>query len=171
MRNLEHYLSSRYSIDIVPIPEKLGGGYRAVIPELGEYAFIGDGETPEEALESLKSIKEALFKEYLEKGVEIPEPKEQYSGKFLVRVPKELHERLVNQSRKNGSSLNLYVNYILTSAVSAEPILETIDKKLDTVTCKFDDMIETQTILYDSFHIIGPARRGKVTADRYPKAA
>jgi antitoxin HicB len=153
MRNLEHYLSSRYSIDIVPIPEKLGGGYRAVIPELGEYAFIGDGETPEEALESLKTMKE------------------QYSGKFLVRVPKELHERLVNQSRKNGSSLNLYVNYILTSAVSAEPILETIDKKLDTVTCKFDDMIETQTILYDSFHIIGPARRGKVTADRYPKAA
>ena len=38
------------------------------------------------------------------------EPEKPYSGKFLVRVGPELHKSLVIQARKNGKSLNAWVN-------------------------------------------------------------
>lgn len=36
-------------------------------------------------------------------------PVESYSGKFLVRVPRDLHARLARDARKQGVSLNQYV--------------------------------------------------------------
>lgn len=39
----------------------------------------------------------------------IPEPDDDYSGKFVVRIPKSLHKLLVNQSKREGISLNQYV--------------------------------------------------------------
>jgi antitoxin HicB len=36
-------------------------------------------------------------------------PVENYSGKFIVRVPKNLHARLARDARKEGVSLNQYV--------------------------------------------------------------
>ena len=45
------------------------------------------------------------------------EPEKPYSGKFLVRVEPELHKTLVIQARKNGKSLNTWVNDALLEAV------------------------------------------------------
>jgi len=43
----------------------------------------------------------------LEQGIEIPEPvKEDYSGKFNVRVPKSLHKYLSELAKKENISLN-----------------------------------------------------------------
>lgn len=39
------------------------------------------------------------------------------SGKFMVRVPIWLHEALAEQAKKDGVSLNLYVNSICAGAV------------------------------------------------------
>ena len=47
---------SKYAVHISPIPEGIGGGFRATIPQLGEYAFVGDGETREEALLDLENV-------------------------------------------------------------------------------------------------------------------
>ena len=73
-KDLNYYLNLPYRISIEPIPPEEGGGWRAYIPELGELAFQGDGETPQEALANLEKIKADLFKFYLEKGIPIPEP-------------------------------------------------------------------------------------------------
>jgi len=50
-----------------------------------------------------------------ERGATIPEPAIQsgFSGKFVVRVPKSLHRDLVIAARREGSSLNAYVSYLL----------------------------------------------------------
>ena len=62
---LEHYLSLDYPVEIKRIDESLGGGFSASIPYLGSQAFVGDGETPQEAYDNLMSAKAELFEEYL----------------------------------------------------------------------------------------------------------
>jgi antitoxin HicB len=55
----------------------------------------------------------------LEDGDPIPEPRplDDYSGKFVVRVPKSLHRELVDAAEREGVSLNQYINVALAQAV------------------------------------------------------
>lgn len=139
-KNLSYYLNLSYPIEIVKIPDDEGGGYSACIPFLGRNAFISDGETIEEAIKNLEIIKEENFTRMLQKGIPIPEPQEQkedeFSGKFLVRVPKELHKELVRNANKNGISLNQFVQYVITKGLSFssfEEISETYCNKFEQV--------------------------------------
>ena len=75
-KGLDYYMGVDYPIEIRKIKEEEGGGYMATIPLLGKYAFVGDGETAEEALKSLDEIKEYLFEKYLKEGISIPDPPE-----------------------------------------------------------------------------------------------
>lgn len=43
----------KHHLKVGAVPENLGGGYTASIIELGKYAFVGDGESKEEALTNL----------------------------------------------------------------------------------------------------------------------
>ena len=82
-KNLDYYMSLPYRIEIIPLTEEDGGGYVAMIPRLGRYAFAGDGDTIEEAIRHLRRIMEERFSEYLERGVDIPEPEQvqnEYKG-------------------------------------------------------------------------------------------
>ncbi len=66
------------------------------------------GKSQEQALTELKSVV-ALVLEDLEQAKEaIPEPlsTRKYSGRFQVRLPKELHRRLVTEATEEGISLN-----------------------------------------------------------------
>ena len=130
-KTLEYYMNLNYPIQIFKIPDDEGGGYSASIPILGEYAFLGDGDTIEEAIENLNEVKEALFKEYLEDGIYINEPDEEeqeYSGRFLVRIPKKLHRDLVCQAKENDISLNQFVVYLLTKALELDSVRSIIEK-------------------------------------------
>ncbi len=121
-RDLEYYLNLPYKIEIEPIPEEDGGGFVARLPELGRYAIVGDGETIEEAIQSLNEIKEIMLKEWLEEGVSIPEPEEEqsieeFSGKFVIRIPKYLHCNLSIQAKRNGVSLNQFIAALLSEGL------------------------------------------------------
>ena len=61
----------------------------------------------------------------IESGHRIPEPRpeEEYSGKFVVRVPKSLHRRLVERAEEEGVSLNQYINVALATAVAGSSAL------------------------------------------------
>jgi len=39
---------------------------------------------------------------------------EDYNGRFLVRMPRELHERLAQAAKDNNTSLNQYIVYLLS---------------------------------------------------------
>ena len=43
----------------------------------------------------------------------------QYSGKFTVRLPRSLHQALVDRAEKEGVSLNLFVTNALSRTVAA----------------------------------------------------
>jgi len=117
-RDLEYYLGLAYVIEVIPIPEAEGGGYTARLPQVGRLAITGDGESPQEAIANLEAAKRERFIEYLKKGIRIPEPEEEieeYSGRFVVRLPKVLHRQLAAEAKKNEISLNQYVSYLLAS--------------------------------------------------------
>ncbi|WP_051617248.1 toxin-antitoxin system HicB family antitoxin [Desulfonatronovibrio hydrogenovorans] len=117
-KNINYYLKLPYKMEILPIPEGEGGGFMATLPELGREVFVGDGDTIEEAIESLESIKNIMFEEYLRSGVNIPEPEsrpaDSFSGKFVLRVPRILHKELASGAKKENVSLNQYVNMLLS---------------------------------------------------------
>jgi len=117
-KNVEYYMNLNYPIEIIKIKEEEGGGFQASIPLLGKYAFLGDGETIAEAVANLTETKKYLFQKYLEQDIPIPEPQEdeekEYSGKFILRIPAELHRYLSLEARKNKTTLNQYCLYLLT---------------------------------------------------------
>ena len=64
--------------------------------------------TPEEALQGIRQVVEDVVEDLKTTGEEIPEPiaVKSYSGKFMVRVPPELHRRLALEAAEAGVSLN-----------------------------------------------------------------
>jgi len=129
-KELEYYLNVPYKIEIVRIPEDEGGGYLARLPQFGELGIVGDGNTVEEAIRDLEENKKLRFQEYLEKGFKIPEPEkdvDDFSGKFIVRMPKFLHRELALSARKNGVSLNQYVCTLLAMNFKSDKVAESLD--------------------------------------------
>jgi predicted RNase H-like HicB family nuclease len=109
-RNLAYYLNLKYPVQIVECDE---GGYFVKIPDLP--GCLSDGETVKEALKNIKEAKELWLETAFEDKVEIPLPADEreYSGKFIVRLPVSLHERLALAAEREGVSLNQYVALVL----------------------------------------------------------
>ena len=75
---------------------------------------VAQGDTYQAALEELEMNEQEWLNTALEYGIEIPavpyEKNETYSGKFTVRVSPAVHQAAVEQAKKQGISLNQYVN-------------------------------------------------------------
>ena len=72
--------------------------------------------TLEGLYESLNEAMEGYIEVKIENNFSIPVPEisNNYSGKFVVRLPKSLHRRLVIEAKKEGVSLNQLALYKLT---------------------------------------------------------
>ena len=64
--------------------------------------------SPEEALKGIREIVAQVVADMNRKGEPVPEPIaiRKYSGKFMVRVPPDLHRRLAIEAAEAGVSLN-----------------------------------------------------------------
>ena len=76
-----------------------------------------DGETAQDALSSLDVSRELWIESRLATGLEVPEPQEapQYSGRFVLRIPKSLHRELASEAEAEGVSLNSLVSNVLAN--------------------------------------------------------
>ncbi|GAB6059229.1 type II toxin-antitoxin system HicB family antitoxin [Desulfonatronum parangueonense] len=65
-------------------------------------------ETPEKALKGVRNLVADILLDMNNAGEPIPEPiaSKQFSGKFMVRVPPEVHRKLAIQAAEGGVSLN-----------------------------------------------------------------
>jgi predicted HicB family RNase H-like nuclease len=63
---------------------------------------------PEIALKGIRKLVEDVVKDMRKQGEEVPEPiaRRNYSGKFMVRVPPQVHRKLAIQAAESGVSLN-----------------------------------------------------------------
>jgi len=64
--------------------------------------------TSEETLKGIRSVVNECIKDLTQGGEAIPLPisARRYSGKFMVRVPPEVHRHLVIEAAESGVSLN-----------------------------------------------------------------
>jgi len=64
--------------------------------------------SPEKALKGIRSVVSTCVHDMAENGEDIPKPiaTRQYSGKFMVRIPPEVHRHLATQAAESGVSLN-----------------------------------------------------------------
>ena len=72
--------------------------------------------TPESALKGIRDVVAVVIKDMKKSGEEIPLPiaNKKYSGKFMVRVPPEVHRTLAIQAAESGVSINRLVSSRLT---------------------------------------------------------
>jgi predicted HicB family RNase H-like nuclease len=103
-------------------------GYRAIIqydPEIemfrGEFMGLNGGaDFYAKDIDSLRKEGETSLKVFLdmcqEDGVE---PRKEYSGKFNLRVPPELHAEIVIKAAAEGKSLNQWVTDTLDQSIHA----------------------------------------------------
>jgi len=64
--------------------------------------------TPEAALKGIRALVKSVVKDMKEDGEKVPVPisSRKYSGKFMVRVPPEVHRHLAVEAAESGVSLN-----------------------------------------------------------------
>ena len=113
-RDLSYYMSLPYTIEF--LPEEDGTGFTAIVPDLK--GCISFGETIEETYQMITEAKELWIETALEKGWPVPEPKpdepKEYSGKFVVRLPRYLHRELAKLAESEDTSLNQLVVALLS---------------------------------------------------------
>jgi antitoxin HicB len=116
VKNLADYLGLPYTRELIPEPE---GGWFVRIKELP--GCMSQGETPEEALEMIDDAMAGWLETALTHGQSIPEPREDddYSGKFVVRVPRSMHRKLAEQAGEDGVSLNQWIVAALAEVLGA----------------------------------------------------
>lgn len=69
-------------------------------------------ETPDAALKGIRSVVSECMSDMANTGEGIPTPiaTRNYSGKFMVRVPPEVHRHLAIEAAESGVSLNRIAN-------------------------------------------------------------
>ena len=114
MNKVEDFINLPYNYIIQPINDESGFYFYARILELD--GCQSTGNTFEEVYENIKDAMKGWIKTKLEEGFEIPLPigYENYSGKFVIRIPKSLHYKLSFEAQQEGVSLNQYALYKLS---------------------------------------------------------
>ena len=107
-------MSLPYTTIIEPINDESGFYYLGRIMEFD--GCMADGETKEEAIQSLNEAMALWIETKLENGFALPEPMQEAkaTGKFTLRLPKSLHQRLALEASREGVSLNQYALYKLS---------------------------------------------------------
>ncbi|MCL4515438.1 MAG: type II toxin-antitoxin system HicB family antitoxin [Firmicutes bacterium] len=110
-KNIDYYMNLEYPVVFYPAKE---GGYVIEIPDLP--GCITQGDEMPDAVKMIQDAKRAWIEARLEDGLPIPEPgdRDNFSGKFNVRVPKSLHKALVEGAKRENVSLNQYIIYQLS---------------------------------------------------------
>ncbi|WP_420629509.1 toxin-antitoxin system HicB family antitoxin [Candidatus Leptofilum sp.] len=107
----------QYPFEIQILSEEDGGGYLISFPDFSE--CISDGDTIEEAIQNGLDALEETIAALESMKLPVPEPGSggSYSGKFVQRVPKSLHARLVARAKQEGVSMNTLVNTFLAESL------------------------------------------------------
>jgi antitoxin HicB len=136
-RIVQEYLELEYPINLYRDEDEKGPYWVAEHPDLP--GCKTHGETKEEAIKNLEEAKKSWMYSYADLGKEIPKPNQineidNCSGKILIRIPKELHYKLITKAKNDGISLNQEILYLLSASfgkTGMESYFNVINQKLD----------------------------------------
>ena len=125
-KNLNSILARPYRKELI---QNSDGTWFAHVAEFA--GCMTEGDTVQGALDNLEDAMRSWVTVQLEDGGAIPLPasEEDYSGKFLMRVPKALHRELALCAQAEGVSLNQYVVMLLSRRDGEQQI----DGRLDRI--------------------------------------
>ncbi|HLA36237.1 MAG TPA: type II toxin-antitoxin system HicB family antitoxin [Rhodocyclaceae bacterium] len=110
--------AKKYPVEIRPLAKEDGGGWLATFPDLP--GCMGDGETPEAAIEDGYAAAESWLAVAHECGDPIPAPGSgNESGRFVTRLPRSLHTRLAARADQEGVSMNTLVVSLIAEGIGA----------------------------------------------------
>ena len=112
---VKEYMRLPYTRLVQEMSDESGHYFYGRILELDGCQSTGD--TLEELYENLNEAMEGYLEVKLERNLTIPIPEtvSKYSGKFVVRLPKSLHQRLAIEAEREGVSLNQLAVYKLAN--------------------------------------------------------
>ena len=115
-KDLNYYLDLPYTIILERWDDGKGPYWVARVAELSHCMI--SGETPEEAIKEIETVKKEWIKSNLKRGLPVPEPSPRnYSGKMILRISPSLHKLLVQRAEVEGMSLNQYMSTALATSV------------------------------------------------------
>ena len=126
LKDFEYYMKLNYPIKYWEDED----GFFIEMPDLpGCMTFCDNSDQINKMAEDAKRL---WIQSRLEKGLEVPEPKkdEDFSGKILLRLTKNLHRILSSQAGREGVSLNQHMLSLLSSKSSA---METESKLTESI--------------------------------------
>jgi len=115
-KSIEDYLKQPYARILVPETER---GYSAELLEFpGCYAY---GETADQAIKNLDNAAFNWIEATMTQGQSVPEPfaENEPSGKYLLRLPRNLHKKAVQMAQKERVSLNTFLIDAVAERVGA----------------------------------------------------
>ena len=119
------YRFEEYMHEVAPLTKEDGGGFVITFPDLP--GCMSDGETIEEAIANGRDAFLAWISATADMGKPIPMPTAkpveliEASGKFVARLPKSLHARLVAKAKQEGVSLNTLVLTYIAEGLGNQP--------------------------------------------------
>ncbi|BBO70983.1 hypothetical protein DSCA_49130 [Desulfosarcina alkanivorans] len=142
-KDLQYYMSLNYPFTVEKITDDGENYFSLELPDLpgcGSY-----GTTIEEAIERLDEAKELWLEASIKRGLYISEPvnEDDFSGKFLLRIPTRLHMNLSRKAKIKNISLNQYVKSVLEEEDNREIFYEYLTERDQ----KLVNILETQSRL------------------------
>lgn len=128
-RTVDEYMALPYTIEIVPDEN----GFFVRVRELDGCMSVGTTKT--EALDMIEDAMREWLDTAIEDDLDIPLPeslrKDSYSGKFPLRMPKSLHEKLAKAASLDGISLNQYIVNLLSERHALEEVKRMLQGRED----------------------------------------
>jgi antitoxin HicB len=130
-------MKNKYPFNIRQLSDEEGGGYLIEFPDLP--GCMSDGRTIDEAVANGSDAVATWIETAKQTNRQIPKPGEleSQSGKWVQRVPKSIHLRLVNRAKAEGVSLNTLVITMLSESLG--------ESKQSTLRHKVNDASEGKT--------------------------
>lgn len=112
MTELTDYMAAHYKMEIEQDADE--GGYVVSFPDLP--GCITCSDTLEGAIAAAEDAKQEWITAAIEEGIDVPLPNslDNYSGQFKLRIPRSLHKRLAEHSKREGVSMNQYCLHLLS---------------------------------------------------------
>lgn len=144
MRDLKYYKGLKYRMAVEFHPED--SAYFVKFPDLS--GCIADGKTPEEAVKKALVVKDEWLAVAIESGWKIPEPSVliETSGRITLRLPKTVHEKLVDKAEQEEVSLNQLILTYVVEGLEGTSIKKSIEQMSENISAglnRIEGLIQT----------------------------
>jgi antitoxin HicB len=139
----EHYLTQPYARILIPDPK---GGFSAELLEFP--GCFAEGSTAEDAYANLERAASSWIEVALSQGQEIPPPSASYgySGRLVLRLPRELHKLAARKADRDGVSLNQCLLTAIATWVGADNLYERLADRLLERTTASNAMPQSRSV-------------------------